>query len=264
MVLVSWGALAQAEDLGLYLFQIPITRATAATGVLAETVQADLHVPNPAYLVTRLSETSLSVIAVEENAVRLAIGSHDTFTGAPTPQHRTSTFVIDYDEVPVAKLVNKIGTVHGSEPSIEELLEFVDVAIANKSFRRHFDLASQVAVSGEGDCTEHAVLLTALARATNRPARVVLGLMLVETSDNLMALGHAWTEIHNGDAWKIADATRPDVQLPGAKLRYVPLVVLDNEGPGYALQVANFTSVYPVRVDQVRSVEPGASTQLEQ
>ena len=39
--------------------------------------------------------------------------------------------------------------------------------------------AAEVARSREGDCTEHAVLLAALARARGIPARVAMGLVYV-------------------------------------------------------------------------------------
>ena len=252
---IADGAFGQANDPGLYLFKIPAVRAPGVDLPLGAHVQADFHVPNAANLLERLADTSLAVLAVEEGLVRVSIGSGETLGGEPLPAHRTATFVVDFAEPPVAKLSNKLGESYGAEPSIDELVRFVDMAIREKSYRRQFDLASQVAISGEGDCTEHAVLLAAMARATGRAARVVLGVMLVETAEELMALGHAWTEIHDGHAWRVADATRPEVQLPQARPRYVPLLGLEDEGPGYALQVANVTAVYPVRVDGIRTLD---------
>lgn len=253
---IAGAALAQTdpEEPGLYLFRIPALGVPGETRPLGTRLQADLHLPNVNQLVERLAHTSLAVLAVEDRTVRIAIGPHETLAGEPTPAHRADTFVVDFGEAPVAKLANKLRERYGSEPSVDELIEFVDASVRAKSYRRQFDLASQVARSGEGDCTEHAVLLAAMARATGRAARVVLGVMLVETPDELMALGHAWTEIHDGDAWRIADATRPERQLPAARPRYVPLVGLQDEGPGYSLQLAGITSVYPSRVDGIQTL----------
>ena len=92
------------------------------------------------------------------------------------------------------------------------------------------------------------MLLAALARATGRAARVVLGIMLVNTPTSLLAFGHAWTEIHDGEGWRVSDATRPEAQRPGARPHYVPLMELTNEGPGYVMQVLELMSVYPVRI----------------
>ncbi len=56
----------------------------------------------------------------------------------------------------------------------------------------------------EGDCNEHAVLFTALARAAAIPARVVIG---IAWSEKLEAFGyHAWPEVHIG-RWIPMDPT---------------------------------------------------------
>jgi transglutaminase-like putative cysteine protease len=52
-----------------------------------------------------------------------------------------------------------------------------------------------------GDCNEHAVLLTALARAAGIPARVVAGAVYLDGG----FLYHAWTELWLGP-WVSADA----------------------------------------------------------
>jgi len=258
---LSGAALAQTEDPGLYLFQIPSVRAVTDAGRLGETVEADFHVPNAENPVDWFAGSSLSILATERGLVRIAVGTHETLASGPAPAHLAATFVIDYDEPSVAKLVGKLRERHGSRPSLDELVRFVDAAIVNKSFRRNFDLASQVASSGEGDCTEHAVLLAALSRATERPARVVMGIMLVETGERVLAFGHAWAEMHDGSGWRIADATRPELQLPSARPRYVPMMALDNEGPGYALQVATLATAYPARIDRIKTAEPVATLQ---
>jgi hypothetical protein len=61
--------------------------------------------------------------------------------------------------------------------------------------------ARAVLAAGRGDCNEHAVLLTALARAAGIPARVVAG--AVYANDGFYY--HAWTELWLG-AWISADA----------------------------------------------------------
>lgn len=73
--------------------------------------------------------------------------------------------------------------------------------------------ALAVLETGYGDCNEHAILFTALARAVGIPTQVCIGLVW---SDDLQAFGyHAWVEVFCGD-WipmdptlgqEIADAT---------------------------------------------------------
>lgn len=254
-LLVGSAAMAGSDGPGLYLFRIPSGSDAAQAVAAADRVQVDLHVRRPAQLEQQLAATSLEVIAVEEGLVRVIAGLHETLSGDPLPAHRAASFVIDFDEASVASLLETLRHDRGDQPSIAELVEFVDSNIARKSHRRSFDFASQVATSREGDCTEHAVLLAALARATDRPARVVLGIMLVELPTQLLAFGHAWTEIHDGHGWQIADATRPEKQLPDARARYLPLVELANEGPGYAVQMLDLVVTYPEQIDRVPLVE---------
>lgn len=56
----------------------------------------------------------------------------------------------------------------------------------------------------QGDCNEHAVLFTALARALNIPCRIAIGVVY---SDTLGGFGyHAWPEVYHG-AWYPIDPT---------------------------------------------------------
>ena len=77
--------------------------------------------------------------------------------------------------------------------------------VKEKNFSQVFATALEVADSHEGDCTEHAVLLTALARALGMPARVVVGLVYVPSQQGFAY--HMWTEIYDGKIWLPLDAT---------------------------------------------------------
>ena len=66
-----------------------------------------------------------------------------------------------------------------------------------------FATAAEVARDLNGDCTEHAVLLTALARSRGIPARVAIGLVYFRQE----FLYHMWTEVHVDGAWIPLDAT---------------------------------------------------------
>ena len=146
------------------------------------------------------------------------------------PQHRRPSFVLDYDEPAFAPLLEALRKAHGAHPTVAQLVAFTDRHIAKKNLSRGFDIASTVARRGEGDCTEHAVLLAALARASGYPARVVTGLALVQLQDGPQAFGHAWAELYVDGRWTLADAalTAPPTPL------YLPLSVLVYEGLGLA------------------------------
>lgn len=82
---------------------------------------------------------------------------------------------------------------------------YVDRTVTAKNFSQVFASAAEVAETREGDCTEHAVLLAALARALGLPARVAIGLVYVEPAQ---AFGyHMWTEVYVDGRWTPLDAT---------------------------------------------------------
>ncbi len=60
------------------------------------------------------------------------------------------------------------------------LERFVNREVKKKDFTQAFASAAEVAKTREGDCTEHAVFLAALARARGIPARVAIGLVYLE------------------------------------------------------------------------------------
>lgn len=92
------------------------------------------------------------------------------------------------------------------------LSRFVYRTIKNKGYDQAFLSALEVAQRKEGDCTEHAVLLAALARARGFPARVAVGLVFRQDAFYY----HMWTEILVNNCWVGFDATRErGVVTPG-------------------------------------------------
>lgn len=75
-----------------------------------------------------------------------------------------------------------------------------------KDLSTNLGTASGVLERKVGDCTEHALLVTALARAAGLPARQVSGLIYV--GDELGFFGwHAWTQIVLDGRWVAVDAS---------------------------------------------------------
>jgi transglutaminase-like putative cysteine protease len=161
----------------------------------------------------------------------------------PAPAQRGPTFLVDYDRPEAAAFREAVATLGGA-PADAALSALVDRWIDKKTLTRGIDSAARVAARREGDCSEHAVLLAAAARLAGRPARVVIGVALVELGGSLRGFGHAWTEIHDGAAWRTADATG----LP-AGVRYLPLGVMADEGPGYV--GAAWTVLSPIDVRRI-------------
>jgi transglutaminase-like putative cysteine protease len=150
-------------------------------------------------------------------------------------KQRRPSFLVDFEEPAVRDFAARMRRKLGKKASRGELARVVDEEISTKTRARGFDMASTVARRHEGDCTEHAVLLAALARARGLPARVVMGVAIVVGTDEVAAFGHAWTEIYEGTKWHRADATRIHKRMreQGKRVRYLPVLMITDEGPGY-------------------------------
>ncbi|MGE9291228.1 MAG: transglutaminase-like domain-containing protein [Puniceicoccales bacterium] len=93
------------------------------------------------------------------------------------------------------------------EEKVRRLVAIADESIAIKSMDLGFATASETVALSEGDCTEHSLLLTALCRAADIPARGASGLVYFPTEDGNPVMGyHMWTQIWNGAEWLDIDA----------------------------------------------------------
>ena len=70
-----------------------------------------------------------------------------------------------------------------------------------------------------GDCTEHALLFTALARAAGLLAREVGGVAYVYAGKPLFGW-HAWAEIHDGKQWVSVDPTWNQVYVDATHVKF--------------------------------------------
>jgi hypothetical protein len=120
---------------------------------------------------------------------------------APTPE-------IDSDAPPIRKLAAEIvGTTPGVYAASRKISSAVFERL-EKAYGASRDRATEVLVSGKGDCTEHTLLFTALARAAGIPARQVHGLVFARYEDDVPALyWHAWPEVLSGSEWIALDPT---------------------------------------------------------
>jgi hypothetical protein len=191
------------------------------------------------------------------------LGSHEP----PSKRDRASTFVIDFDEARFGDAARELER-SGEAPSPAAVAAFADRYISDKTYVHSFDVASRVATTHAGDCTEHAVFTTALLRRFGFTARVVLGIVLVGVSQQdaepkVVAFGHAWVERYEHGGWHIIDtalgrgyetaANAASRSVPaGMTLRfaYLPINVLKDESASYAR-----TLMDQVGVDSVLGVE---------
>ncbi len=124
---------------------------------------------------------------------------------------RAST-MCDIEDVRVKRLAKK--AVKGCKTPAEKadaLRKYVTDYVNDKGLDVGFATASEVARNRQGDCTEHGVLLAALARAAGLPARGVSGIVQIPGSSSPTAgpgaFGyHMWTQVYINDQWVDIDA----------------------------------------------------------
>lgn len=106
------------------------------------------------------------------------------------------------DPVLAAAAKGAIGDEKDAWKAAKRLEHWVFEHIANKNMTVGFASAREVCDTGEGDCSEHAVLLAAVLRAVGIPSRISMGVVYF----NGIFAGHAWTEAWIGE-WIPLDAT---------------------------------------------------------
>jgi len=134
-------------------------------------------------------------------------GKDKTLLGALKP-----TRFVESGNAKVIALARKaIGTATDAAKAAQRLEAFVRMHITQKDLSVGYATAAEVAVSRQGDCSEHAVLLAAMCRAVGIPAQVVNGLVYVpKFGKHRHVFGpHAWVRAHVGGQWIGLDAALP-------------------------------------------------------
>ena len=103
-----------------------------------------------------------------------------------------------------------VGDTKDAAEAARRIEEFVHNYISAKNLSVGYATALEVAKSKQGDCSEHAVLTTAMCRAVGIPAQVVVGRVFIEEwagEKNIFGC-HAWSQAYIGGKWIGLDATR--------------------------------------------------------
>jgi hypothetical protein len=182
-----------------------VTLDQPAGGDPAQSNPSKVFASGPTQMVRRTSDNSAEVI----------VKSHSSAQGvaAPLPAgegvveaDRAPNNMIQSDHPRIVAMAKEAAGAETDPAKVAAALErHVKQSIKEVNFSQALGTAADVAQSGQGDCTEHAVLLAALARASGIPARVAIGLVYV---DAYQGFGyHMWTEMHINDQWVAYDAT---------------------------------------------------------
>jgi len=112
----------------------------------------------------------------------------------------------------------------------DALRKYVTDYVKGKGLDVGFASAAEVVRSRSGDCSEHAVLLAAMARCTGLPARGVSGMVRIPPGpllpENKTLFGyHMWTQVYFGDRWVDIDAAmrQTDCDATHIALAVLPL-----------------------------------------
>ncbi len=113
--------------------------------------------------------------------------------------------------------------------------------------------ALQAATNRSGDCTEFALLLAALARASHIPARVVGGLVYSShfTGKGNVFSPHAWVQVWNGSRWVSFDAGMGDFDST-----HIVLAIGDGSPRDYADLLGRVRALRLVNAGQIVATAP--------
>jgi hypothetical protein len=135
---------------------------------------------------------------------------------------------VESDEKVITDLAKRAvgGTSEAAEAAFK-IESFVAGYVSDKSLSVGYASAAEVAVSKQGDCSEHAVLTAALCRAVGIPSQVVTGVAYVEDWRSLQSGfgGHAWTQAYIGDKWVGLDAAFRGAGRGGYDAGHITLAV---------------------------------------
>jgi hypothetical protein len=161
------------------------------------------------------------VIRAPDRSVQLLVSRRKAASGGPTAERAPSqaedprrylaatTYCNIDDEVVRKMAVEGAGNVKDAQRLAGKLCQYVYQKMTHKSLDVALATASEVARTLQGDCTEHAVLLAALARANGLPSRGVFGMVAVpgSYSSGTLTFGyHMWTQVYVTGRWMDVDA----------------------------------------------------------
>jgi transglutaminase-like putative cysteine protease len=161
---------------------------------------------------------------------------------------RNPSSIVQSDDPRIVEMAREAAGGQTSEGEVAVALErhVAEKMTAKRNYSTAFATASDVCRTLEGDCTEHAVLLTALARATGIPARVAIGLVY-SPADQGFAY-HMWTEMLLDGCWTPLDATLGQGRVSADHLKLTDSALSDSSGFASFLPLAEVLGQLKIEV----------------
>ena len=191
------------------------------------------------FAVTLASEGHQRLVKRDEQSatIEISLDAAASKLDDPEPYLARSTYIDCEDKRIVAVAADAAGNESGPWRKAQLLRSAVYDLVEEKSFAVAMATASEVVKTKEGDCTEHAVLLAAMARAEEIPTRVTTGLMYVQGQFGY----HMWTEVYVDGAWRGLDAVLPGRDFDAAHIRLATSAFGDDDS---MLDLAAFAVVF--------------------
>jgi hypothetical protein len=175
------------------------TTASAEQSSTAKTIAAKTST-------AKTSTAKVSAAKVSAAKEPLTDSERPPLADAPTDDERLANGLVQSDDPAVVALAKQAVPDESDPWRLAIALEsLVRRHVQPKQFSQAMATAAEVARSGEGDCTEHAVLLAAVCRARGLPARVAIGLVYAESLGGFAY--HMWNEVWIDGQWIPLDAT---------------------------------------------------------
>ncbi|GLQ90042.1 transglutaminase-like domain-containing protein [Dyella flagellata] len=154
-------------------------------------------------------EQSVVDLGHGEWQINVYVGELDA-QGPPTPADTQPNAWLQSDAPEIKRLASlAAGGGHDKSHIMGNLNAFVNRYISQGGLDIGYASALEVARDRRGDCAEYAVLLAAMARAENIPARVVVGMLYAKRYDSKQRVfvPHAWVTAWVHGRWRSFDPT---------------------------------------------------------
>jgi Transglutaminase-like superfamily len=173
-----------------------------------------------------LPEAPRQRIASRKDGVMVLEMARDRKTDKPAPLSdedrkenlkATTTMQVDHE-----KIRDQVKEIVGDEKDPLKAATKIEKWVyktLRKTYDANADDALTVLENKAGDCTEHTLLFTTLARAAGIPAREVGGVVYVG-GDKPSFGWHAWAEIHDGTQWVTVDPTFNQVYIDPTHIKF--------------------------------------------
>ena len=169
----------------------------------------------------------------------------------PTAADRDTNAMIQSDDALVIAMAGEVAQGERDPWTIAKALEqHIHRSMKETNFKQAFATAAEVAKSRSGDCSEYAVLLTAVCRARKIPARVAMGLVYMPSAQ---AFGyHMWTEVWIADRWIGLDATLKEGGVAAGHIKIADTPLSNGLSDSAFIKVAQFLAAEP-RIELIKT-----------